>query len=107
LNEEGITFNGKDLKEAKGFNLEIPIKDITDVYFGWDDVYTGIPTGERAYPLYPFRSFISFNKPLRLRYKSDREERTIYLFAHFHHTRVIEASDNYEVYEKLKAYLES
>jgi hypothetical protein len=101
LNEERITFDGKDVKEAKDFDIEIPLKDIADVYFGWDDVFTGFPltkAGERAYP---------WNKPLRLRYRGGQEERTIYLFAHFHHARGIRASDNKEVYEKLKAFVKS
>lgn len=100
LNEDRIIFDGKDIKEARDFNLEIPIKDITDVYLGWDEVFAGFPmsrAGDRAYP---------WNKPLRLRYQSDQEERTIYLFVRFHRRHGIRASDNKEVYEKLKVSLE-
>jgi hypothetical protein len=101
LNEERIIFDGRDVKEAKDFDVEIPLKDVTDVYFGWDDVFTGFPltkAGERAYP---------WNKPLRLRYRDGQEERTLYVFAHFHHARAIRASDNEEAYEKLKAFVKS
>lgn len=52
--------------------------------------------GDRVYP---------WNKPLRIRYKSDQEERTIYLFVRFHHKYGIRASDNKKVYEKLKQIL--
>jgi len=99
LNKEKVIFDGKDVKEGKDFNLEILIKDITDVYLGWDKVFTGFPmskAGDRTYP---------WNKPLRLRYKSDQGERTIYLFVMFHHKWGIRASDNKEVYEKLKEIL--
>lgn len=96
LKEEKVIFVGKDEKEGRDFNLEFPIKDLTNVYLGWDKVFTGFPmsrTGDRAYP---------WNKPLRLQYRSEQEERTIYLFVSFHHRWGIRASDNKKVYEKLK-----
>jgi hypothetical protein len=99
LNEEKIVFDGKDIKEDKKFRLGIPIKSITDLYLGWDDIFTGFPmsrAGDRAYP---------WNKPLRVKYKSDLEERTIYLFVRFHRKWGIRASDNKEVYKKLKEIL--
>lgn len=95
LDGEKMIFNGKDAKEDKKSHLEILIKDVTDVYLGWDQVFTGFPLskgGDRAYP---------WNKPLRLRYKSDQAERTMYLFVRFHCKRGIRASDNKEVFEKL------
>jgi hypothetical protein len=95
-----IVFNGKDLKEGADFHLEIAPKDITDVYLGWDSVYTGFPgskAGDRAYP---------WNKPLRIRYRSEEGEKTIYIFANFHHRHGIRASDNRQVLERLKPILE-
>jgi len=99
LTKHQIIFDGKDTKEGKDFHLEIPIKNIVDVYLGWDDVFTGFPlskAGDRAYP---------WNKPLRLRFSSDRGERTIYLFVRFHHRYGLRASDNKEIYQKLKTFL--
>ena len=96
LNEGAIIFEGRNVKEDKNFRLEIPIEKVTDVYLGWDDVFTGFPgnrAGDRAYP---------WNKPLRIRYESEQGERTIYLFVHFHRKWGIRASDNKDVYEKLK-----
>jgi hypothetical protein len=95
-----IVFNGKDLKEGADFHLEIDTKDITDVYLGWDSIYTGFPgsrAGDRAYP---------WNKPLRIRYRSEEGEKTIYIFANFHHRHGMRASDNREVLERLKPILE-
>lgn len=100
LDEEKIVFDGKDAKEDKNFHLEISNKDIEDVYLGWDEVFTGFPVtraGDRAYP---------WNMPLRMKHKSGQLERTLYLFARFHHTRWIRASDNKEVYEEIKSILE-
>jgi len=92
LNDNELIFSGKDVKEDKEFKLKIPLKNITDIYYGFDNVFKG--REERAWP---------WNKPLRIRYKSeDGKEETIYLFAHFHHKRGIRTSDNKEVYEKLK-----
>jgi len=99
LNENQIIFSGKDVKEGGKIRLKIPIKNIIDVYFGWDKVFTGFPlskTGDRAYP---------WNKPLRIKYRSDQEEKTIYLFVRFHRKYGIRTSDNKEVYEKLKQIL--
>lgn len=100
LGEKKLTFEGKDIEEDKSFSLEVPLKNLTDVYLGWDKVFKGVPmsrTGDRAYP---------WNKPLRIRYKRGGEEKTIYLFARFHRRWGIRASDNKEVYGKLKEYVE-
>jgi len=99
LSEGSIIFHGRDVKRGQDFDLEIPIRDIRDVYLGWDEVFTGFPmsrAGDRAYP---------WNKPLRLRYKSDHDERTLYFFARFHRRWGIRASDNKEVFEKLRESL--
>ncbi len=68
--------------------------DITDIHFGFDDVFTG--WGDRAAP---------WNKPLKVRYKSKEGEKTIYLFTNFHHKYGMRASDNKEVHEKLETML--
>jgi hypothetical protein len=96
LNEGKITFTGKDVKEDKIFNLEIVTKDITDIHFEFDDIFTGWE--DRGAP---------WNKPLKLRYKSKEGEKTIYLFVNFHHKHGMRTSDNKEVHENLKTILES
>lgn len=40
-------------------------------------------------------------KPLRIKFKENNAEKTIYLFANFHHKHGIRATDNEEVYEEL------
>jgi hypothetical protein len=100
LDDDSIIFDGMDLRQGVGFHLEIPVDDITDVYLGWDDVFTGFPlsrAGDRAYP---------WNKPLRLRYRANQAEKTIYLFVRFHRKWGIRASDNRAVYEILTKHLE-
>lgn len=91
LNNDELIFTGRDVKENKEFLIKIPLKDITDVYYGFDKVFRG--RDERAWP---------WNKPLRIRYRYENGERTIYLFAHYHIKKGIRSSDNKEVYEKLK-----
>jgi len=94
IDEQKTTFIGRDVKVDKDFNLEIATGDITDIHFGFDDVFTGWE--DRAAP---------WNKPLRVRYESKEGEKTIYLFANFHHKYGFRASDNKEVYEKLEFYM--
>lgn len=94
LTEQNLAFTGKDVKEKKDFKLEVEIGNITDIHFGFDDVFA--LWEERAAP---------WNKPLRVRYKSKDAEKTIYLFANFHHKYGMRTSDNKEVYEKLKSLL--
>ncbi|HIQ29366.1 MAG TPA: hypothetical protein EYH45_02250 [Candidatus Caldiarchaeum subterraneum] len=91
LTSNELVFNGKDVKENKEFQLKIQLRNIIDVYYGFDDVFKG--REERAWP---------WNKPLRIKYQSENGEKTIYLFARFHHRKGIRASDNKEVYRKLK-----
>jgi len=69
--------------------------DITDIHFGFDDVFTGWE--ERAAP---------WNKPLRVIYKFKEARKTVYLFVNFHHRYGMRTSDNKEVYEKLKVSVE-
>jgi len=91
LNEEELIFDGRDVKENERIKLKVPLRNITDVHYGFDEVFKG--REERAWP---------WNKPLRIKYQSEEGERTIYLFAHFHHKSGIRTSDNEELYEKLK-----
>ena len=94
LNEGKLTFNGKDIKEGKEFSLEIKVEKIIEVYYGFDEVFKG--REERAWP---------WNKPLRIRFKENSAEKTIYLFVNFHHRHGIRTSDNEEVYQRLTEIL--
>ena len=99
LDKDKIVFDGRDVREDKRFRLEIPIRSISDLHLGWDETFTGFPgskAGDRAYP---------WNKPLRIRYKSEQGEKTMYLFVHFHRKWGIRTSDNKEVYKKLSEML--
>jgi len=91
LNNNELIFNGKDMKENKAFQLKIHLKDIIDIYYGFDGIFKG--REERAWP---------WNKPLRIKYQSKDGEKIIYLFANFRHKKGIRTSDNKEIYEKLK-----
>ena len=90
LLEEKLVYAGKDIKDGKELKLEIKLKDIIDVYLGFDEIFKG--REERAWP---------WNKPLRIKFKQDDVERTIYLFVNFHYKYGVRASDNEEVHEKL------
>lgn len=92
LSNDELIFHGKDVKENREFQLRIPLKNITDIHYGFDEVFRG--REERAWP---------WNKPLRVKYQSEDGERTVYLFAHFHHEKgIVRTSDNKELYERLK-----
>ena len=90
LDEEKLVFEGRDVKESSGFKLEIAVHEITDVYYGFDEVFKG--REERAWP---------WNKPLRIRFKENDVEKTIYLFVNFHYKHGVRVSDNEELYRKL------
>ena len=87
LNSDNIVFTGVDVKNGEEYNLEIPIKNINDVHLGFDDVF------KRRDDRSPW------NKPLRIRFKEDDDEKTIYLFINFH--RTLRTTDNKKVYQKL------
>lgn len=92
LSDEELIFEGRDIREKVEFRLEIPLRKIREVHYGFDEVFRG--REERAWP---------WNKPLRIKYQSEDGEKTIYLFARFHRKGgIIRASDNKEVYEKLR-----
>jgi len=90
IRDDRLIFYGKDVKDGDEFKLEIPFKDVLDVYYGFDEIFKG--REERAWP---------WDKPLRIRFKKDEIENTIYLFANFHHKYGIRISDNEEVYKEL------
>ena len=90
LSENKLMFYGVDVKNGEGFRLEIPIQDVVEVYYGFDEVFKG--REERSWP---------WDKPLRIKFKMNEGERAIYLFANFHHKYGIRTSDNEEVYKEL------
>lgn len=48
---------------------------------------------ERAWP---------WSKPLRIKFKDEDREKTIYIFARFHYKKGLRGSDNQEVLERLQ-----
>ena len=94
LKEDKLVFEGIDIKDETIFKLEIALSNITDVYYGFDEVFRG--REERAWP---------WNEPIRIRFKEDGVEKEIYLFVNFHHKHGIRTSDNKEVYQKLTEIL--
>ena len=96
LGQGRLSFEGRDVKEGSGFRLEIPLSEISDLHYGFDEVFKG--REERAWP---------WNKPLRIRYREGGGERSIYLFARFHHEKGIRTSANRELYAKLRELLSS
>ncbi len=66
------------------------MKNITDVYYGFDKVFRG--REERAWP---------WNKPLRIKFCQDGTEKTVYLFVNFHYKYGIRSSDNERIYHRL------
>ncbi len=92
VKEGELIFSGRDVKKARGFRLKIPLKDIADVYLGFDDVFRG--REERAWP---------WNKPLRIRYRTGSRVKTVYLFAEFRRKfGIIRTSSNREVLETIE-----
>lgn len=95
LTDEKLKFTGKDDKEGGDFSLEVDTGNIISSHYGFDDVFSWWE--DRAFP---------WNKPLRVRYRSNDEEETIYLFANFHHKYYgLRTSDNKEVDEEIKSLL--
>ncbi|RJS83327.1 hypothetical protein CW709_01605 [Candidatus Bathyarchaeota archaeon] len=90
LNRDRLVFEGKDVKDQGRLKLDVPLKNVTDVYYGFDNVFKG--REERAWP---------WNKPLRIKFRQDGKEKTVCLFVNFHHRYGIRSSDNEEIYRRL------
>ena len=90
LNEKELNFKSSDDKHK----LQISLGDITEVTLGFDDLFT--VWEERAAP---------WNKPLKISYIDNGQEKTIYLFARFHYKYGMRTSDNGEVKDKIKTLI--
>lgn len=95
LGGENLVFSGKDVKKKISFFLEIPYKNILDVFLGFDDIFKR--REDRQIGLFGFM-------PLIIRYKLEEGEKSLYIFANFHHSLKGRTSDNKEVYEELKNF---
>lgn len=73
LGKDALTLKGLDIKRDEEFGIEIPYEKIEDLHFGFDDVFT---------------RRMSILKPLRIRYRSNGERSTVYLFIDFHKAAV-------------------
>ncbi len=95
VDEEALVFDGKNKNGYIDFNMTILVKDITDVFFGYDDVFRR--REDRSLGLGNF-------KPLRIRFENKRGEQTFYVFAKFHWIRT---SQNQDLYDVLESYTNS
>lgn len=68
LGKDALMLKGMDIKRDEEFGIEIPCEKIEDLLFGFDDV---------------FKRRMSILKPLRIRYQTDGERSTVYLFIDF------------------------
>lgn len=98
LEEEKLVFEGEDKKEGGRYREEINKGDVTDIYYGFDRVFRrrdvpslGIPFG------------IGF-KPLRVSFREDDEERSLYLVIGFDQSTA--SSNNKEWKEQLEKWME-
>jgi len=91
LDNDGLTFLGREKETGEGFELRVELGNIEGVSLGFDEVFTGWE--DRAAP---------WNKPLKIEYVGKDDERdVIYLFVNFHHKLGMRTSDNKEVFEKI------
>jgi len=90
LNRDRVIFEGREIKNRGEIKLEIPLKNITDVYYGFDKVFRGLE--ESAWP---------WNKPFRIKFYQVGTEKTVYLFVNFHYKYGIRSSDNERIYHRL------
>ncbi len=92
LDEQTLIFHGFDRNDQSPYRIEIPLHQLQNVHFGFDEVFRR--REDRQLGLFKFR-------PLRLKFTMNDEERTLYLFAHFRNSIVGRLTDNHEIYLKL------
>jgi len=95
INDDTIMFSGEDVKENEEYILKIKDDDITDITYGYDDVFTGWE--DRAAP---------WNKPLKISFISKNGKKNVYFFVSFHRKSGMRSSENKKVYYKIKPMLE-
>lgn len=93
LDTDMLIFHGKERNSDNPYRIEIPLQQVQDVHFGFDNVYRR--REDRQLGMFNF-------KPLRITFKIDGGERRLYLFAHFRNSIVGRLADNEEIYRKLK-----
>jgi len=89
LLEDSIFFRGEDKDTGQPHVLALPLKNVLDLHYGFDDAYRR--TGDRGLGL--------FTSPLRIRFKEGSSQKTIYLWIGFR--RLSRTSDNREWFESL------
>lgn len=94
LEEDRLIFEGEDTKEDRHYKKEIRKEDVTEVYHGFDDSFRRRED----------RSIGIRFKPLRVNYKENDKERTMYFVTDF--SRLTRGSNNKEWYEALREWIE-
>jgi len=95
LEDHSLVFQGRDVKEKRGFEEVIPLDRITGVSLNLDRHFRGSPDW--------FFGLLNL-KPLIIHYQTDDGRQTAYLFAHFNRQNG-RAAGNQEWYETLKGYI--
>jgi len=88
---ESLIFDGKELLSGNRFRLDIPLSSITDLHFGFDDVFVGKDSKGKKYQL----------NPVKIKYKHNDNIRTVYVFAE--HKGLFRSSSGEELYKVLKS----
>jgi len=88
---ESLIFDGKELLSGNRFRLDIPLSSITDLHFGFDDVFVGKDSKGKKYQL----------NPVRIKYRENDKIRTIYVFAEY--KGLFRSSNSEEIYKVLKS----
>lgn len=92
LEGEMLAFSGIDVKSKQEFHLQLSLKNVADVHYGFDKVFRR--SEERGLGV------LGMFQPLRIRYREDSKEFTIYLIINFN--RVSRGSKNREWYALLR-----
>lgn len=89
LDENNLLLVGKDKDSKESFQLVIFLKEIRDVYLGWDDV------------LRRWRDTRAWIRPLRITFKNHEKPRVLYIYAKRPGT-MIYGNENRRLFEMLK-----
>jgi len=96
MQDGSLVFEGRDVKETKGFKEVIALDKITGISLGLDRHFRGSP--DCSFGLLKL-------KPLTIHYRTDDGRQTAYLFTDFNRQNG-RAAGNQDWYETLKGYME-
>lgn len=96
IEDHSLVFQGRDVKERRGFKEVIPLDKIGGVSLGLDRHFRGSP--DCSFSLLKL-------KPLIIHYQTDDGKQTAYLFTDFNRQNG-RVAGNQDWYEALKGYIE-